>query len=96
MAYSTSAPPVKIVAGSLDGTAGPSVWSYVSSDSDATVKAANYFSNGSALGMVVGDIVFVYNWTTAVGTSPLIYIHYVSSVTAGGAASLNQTPSALS
>lgn len=80
MAYSTSNPPNKLVAGTLDGTAGPSIWTYKSTDAIATVDGANYFTNGQALGMVVGDIVFVLD-TTNTRTS----IGMVASVTSSGA-----------
>lgn len=77
MSYSTSTPPAKI-AGTMDGN---SVWLYKSADDDASTNASNYYSNGDALGMKQGDLVIVYDTTT-----PKTSLCYVSSVTAGGAA----------
>lgn len=91
MAYSTSAPPNKLVPGSLDGTGGPTVWTYVSADAIGTVKGASYFSNGDALGMKVGDFILVYDTAT-----PAFSSGWVKTVTAGGAASLSGTVTTLS
>lgn len=90
MAYSTSSPPNKLVAGTMDGTGGPSIWSYVSADAIGTVKGASYFSNGDALGMKVGDFVLVYDTAT-----PAFSSAWVKTVTAGGAASLSGTVTTL-
>lgn len=48
MAYSTSLPPV-LVAQGIGG--GHQVWMYKSTDTQTDVDAANYFTNGGALGM---------------------------------------------
>ena len=90
MAYSTSTPPSKLVVGTSDGTAGPAIWVYRSADAIATVKGASYFSNGYDLGMVVGDVMFVYDTAT-----PTISLAWVKTVTSGGAASLSATVSTL-
>lgn len=79
MAYSTSNPPVKIA-----GTVAKSAWLYQSTDVHTDVDAADYFSDGDALGMKVNDIVFVVKTTATVGAT----IHSVSAVTAGGAATI--------
>jgi hypothetical protein len=63
---------------------GASLWSYASTDIHTDVDAADYFSNGDDLGMVVGDIVFVSKTNATIGTT----VHYVSAVTAGGAATV--------
>jgi len=76
--YATTNPPV-LVAQSISG---PGVWFYSSVDVDADVDAANYFDNGSDLGMKVGDAVWVYD--TAGVLTPM----RVSAVTAGGAATV--------
>ena len=78
MAYATTNPPVLLI-----GTIGSElrVWGYTSTDVDSDVNAADYFSNGDALGMQAGDIVLVKDTTT-----PKASFHYVSSVTSGGAA----------
>jgi hypothetical protein len=91
MAYSTSNPPNKLVAGTLDGSGGPAIWSYVSADAIATVKAADYFSNGSALGMKVGDFILVYDNNT-----PTVSSGWIKTVTAGGAASMSGSVTTLS
>lgn len=90
MAYSTSAPPAKLVTGTFDGTAGPSIWVYKSADAIGTVKGADYFSNGAALGLKVGDIMYVYDTAT-----PTVSTAWVKTVTAGGAASLSATVTTL-
>ena len=77
MTYSTSTPPAKI----SQTMGGNSVWFYASADADGTVNGSDYFSNGDALGMQVGDIVFVYD-----SGNVLTSVCYVSAVTAGGAA----------
>lgn len=81
MAYVTTNPPIQMVQGV---GAAPSLWVYTSTDVHTDVNAADYFSNGSALGMKVGDVVLVSKSTTTIGTT----IHYVSAVTAGGAATV--------
>lgn len=77
MAYSTSSPPARIV-GTITGH---NVWFYTSADDDATTNGAGYYTNGDALGMKAGDLVIVYDTTT-----PKTSVCYVSTVTAGGAA----------
>ena len=79
MAYSTSNPPTLISKG-LSGGAG--LWSYQSADVDSDVDATDYFSNGSDLGMKVGDTVHVYD------TAGVLTYMRVSAVTAGGAATV--------
>lgn len=90
MTYSTSSPPSKLVSGTLDGTAGPAIWVYKSADAIATVYGAGYFTNGSALGLKVGDLMFVYDSNT-----PTVSMAWVKTVTAGGAASLSATVTTL-
>lgn len=79
MAYATSNPPAVLVP--RMGSLGVQLWYYSSADDDASTNAANYYSNGDALGMTVGDIVFVYD-----STNNLTSVTCVQSVTAGGAA----------
>lgn len=81
MAYSTSIPPVQ-VASAFGG--GPALWIYNSADVHTDVDAADYFTNGSALGMKVGDMVLVGKTTATIGAT----LHYVQTVTAGGAATV--------
>lgn len=80
MAYSTSNPPECIA----QGIAGPSLWSYTHTDIHTDVDAADYFTNGDALGLKVGDVMLVSKSDATIGTT----IHYVSAVTAGGAATI--------
>lgn len=81
MAYATTNPPKCLV----HSIGGPSIWYYASIDIHTDVDAADYFSNGDALGMVVGDIVFVVKTSATVGAT----LHSVSAVTAGGAATIS-------
>jgi hypothetical protein len=78
MSYSTSIPP-QLMIPSIGG--GMALWGYKSADAVATVIAAGYFSNGSALGMKLGDAVLIYDTGTNDGA-----IAYVTAVTAGGSA----------
>lgn len=81
MAYSTSTAPGLI--SQKNGSNGLRVWAYKSADSLATVAAADYFSNGDDLGMVVGDQMIVINSVT--GASNQVA---VTQVTSGGAATI--------
>lgn len=54
--YSTSNPPVMVSSGIGSG---PRLWMYSSVDAGSVVDASGYFTNGYALGMRSGDIVFV-------------------------------------
>jgi hypothetical protein len=76
MAYETTNPPQLLVAAIGDR---PALWSYKDGDADSDVNASDYFTNGKALGMKVGDIVFVYDTAT-----PKCSVHYVSAVDADG------------
>ena len=67
----------------LGGT-GAAIWSYVSTDVHTDVDASNYFTDGAENGLKVGDIMFVSKSTSTIGTT----IHYVTTVTAGGAATI--------
>lgn len=89
MAYSTSSPPVLMVPAPVGS--GPQIWTYASADAIATVKAGDYFSNGSALGMRVGDFIIVYDNNT-----PTVSSGWIKTVTAGGAASMSGTVTTLS
>lgn len=81
MSYSTSNPPAMVADGV--GNA-PSLWIYNSTDAHGTVEGADYFSNGHALGMKVGDCVIVQK-TSSTYESVLCY---VKTVTTGGAATV--------
>lgn len=82
MAYSTANPPKQLVTGM--GSGQPSLWVYTSTDVHTDVDAAGYFTDGSDLGLRVGDVMLVSKSDATIGTT----IHYVSTVTAGGAASV--------
>lgn len=62
----------------------PSLWMYTSTDIHTTVAGADYFSDGAAKGMKVGDVVIVSKSSATIGST----IHYVTTVTAGGAATI--------
>lgn len=81
MAYSTSTPP-NCIAQSVG--AAPALWVYASADVHTDVDAADYFSNGAALGMRVNDVVIVVKTTATIGAT----LHVVTAVTAGGAATV--------
>lgn len=82
MAYVATNPPRVVISGPfIDGR----LWIYKSADIVGDVDAANYFSNGDALGMKVGDPVIVVDTATPKATMTV-----VSAVTAGGAATVVQ------
>lgn len=81
MSYATTNPPQALVP--RMGT-GVCLWAYSSTDVHTDVDAADYFSNGYALGMKVGDVVLVSKTSATIGTT----IHYVTTVTTGGAATV--------
>ena len=82
MAYATANPPALVA--QRVGSDGGAVWVYKDGDDKAAVTAADYVSNGDALGMVAGDVVFHVD-STNVKANQLV----VSSVTSGGAATLD-------
>lgn len=86
MSYATTNPPQCLQPSIGNGL---SLWAYASTDVHTDVDAADYFSNGDALGMKVNDIVLVVKTTATVGAT----VHVVSAVTAGGAATV--TPAIL-
>lgn len=81
MAYSTSTPPNCVAQGIGDA---PALWLYASTDVHTDVDATDYFSNGSALGMRVNDVVIVVKTSATIGAT----VHSVTAVTAGGAATV--------
>lgn len=78
MTYAVTNPPALMVA-RVGGS--PAIWTYASTDVDSDTNAGDYYSNGDDLGMVLGDMVYVFDTATPKGSQ-----HYVSAVTAGGAA----------
>jgi lipid-binding SYLF domain-containing protein len=88
MAYSVSNPPNLISMGPIASAANrPKIWSYSSVDAATTVDDSGYFTNGSDLGMNVGDLVIVLDNDT----STTMTLHRVTAVTAGGAATVSTT-----
>ena len=81
MSYATTNPPALVASA---GSGGPQLWMYNSTDVHTDVDATDYFSNGSALGMRVGDAVIVGKTSATIGNT----LHYVTTVTAGGAATV--------
>lgn len=78
MAYVVTNPP----ACTWDGMgAAPSEWIYASEDVHTDVDAANYFTNGQALGMRVNDLVKVIKTTATIGAT----LHVVTEVSSDGA-----------
>lgn len=87
--YTTANPPCKISNGPIDNSQAGQLWWYNSpTDSAATVAAAGYFTNGQDLGMVVGDLVFIYDVTNTIIKSCQV----LSVSTSNRSVSLNATP----
>lgn len=78
MTYATTNPPQLLAGGPASGIR---LWAYKSADVHTDVDEADYFSNGYALGMRVGDFVLVGKTTATIGAT----LHYVTTATAGGA-----------
>jgi len=76
MSYSTNNPPRQIVPSGLAGGSG-ALWLYASTDAHGTVSGAGYFTDGSAHGMKVGDVVIVQKSDTGATT-----LHSVVSIAA--------------
>lgn len=64
------------IAANKSGNA-PSLYSYKSADTQATINTAGYFNSLSTL-LAVGDVIFVYDSTT-----PSLVITYVNSNSGG-------------
>lgn len=70
--------------GSTVGARGKAVWGYASTHVQTDVSSTGHFSDGDALGMVLGDMVFVAgSGSTTFGSGPLS-IHIVNVVTSTG------------
>jgi hypothetical protein len=65
------------IAASKAGNA-PSIYSYKTADTQATVNTVSYFDSIASL-LKVGDIIFVYDSTT-----PSLVLTYVNAVSAAG------------
>lgn len=82
MAYATTNPPV-LMGNRIGGH--QALWLYKSTDVHTDVDAADYFSDGDALGMKVNDVVIVTKTSATIGAT----LHVVTAVTAGGAATVS-------
>lgn len=83
MAYSTSNPPMCLV--SAMNASSNNIWLYKSTDAATAVDADGYITNGEALGMRVGDIVFVLD----TDASPIaLTVHVVSAINTDGSVDL--------
>ena len=67
------------------GSAGGSLWYFTGTDVHTDVDATDYFTNGAAAGLKVGDLLLYVKSTATVGAT----LHSVSVVTAGGAATIS-------
>ena len=84
MSYDTASPPSLI--SQRIGASGGALWFYKSTDAASDVRQSGYISNGDALGMKAGDVVFGVD----TDASPIaVQLYIVTSVTAGGAADLS-------
>lgn len=82
MAYVATNPPQCLVPRMGGGIA---LWAYNSTDVHTDVDATDYFTNGSDLGLKVGDHMIVGKTSATIGST----LHYVTTVTAGGAATIS-------
>lgn len=64
-----------------DGTA---IWAYEGTDIHTDVDATDFFTDGDDKGLRVGDVMLVSKTDATIGTT----VHYVQTVTAGGAATI--------
>lgn len=86
MAYATTNPPQLVVSNMpSDSDTAPALWIYASTDVHTDVDAADYFSDGHALGMKVNDVVIVVKTSATIGAT----LHVVTVSTAGGAATVS-------
>jgi len=88
-ASSVANPPVELI-NSLGGqlnrpNPGSAVWYYNSTNSSTEASTANFFTDGQALGMKAGDIVYVVYSTSVGSTSIIPYIGCIGSVSTSGA-----------
>lgn len=71
---------------SLGGYSGHNLWFYTTTDNNATITGAGYFSDGIAKGMNTNDVVIVTQVTTLPNTTPTgISVYVVSAVTSTAA-----------
>lgn len=87
MSYSTSNPPRLVT----QAIAGPRVWMYSSGDTGAQVQVSGYITNGGALGMKVGDLVYSVDNDTANYVWSAFAVATVSSTYPGAVDLVNAT-----
>jgi hypothetical protein len=64
-------------------------WFYATTDNNAAVTAAGYFTDGGLRGMQVGDLVDIVTMTTLPRTTPVdAGLYLVSAISAAGAATV--------
>lgn len=71
MAYNTNNQPRMLLA---PIGVGPRIWQYKSADTAATVRVSGYFTDGAALGMQDGDLIFVQVSGTKVWTTHTVLV----------------------
>ena len=67
------------------GSAGGNLWYFTGTDVHTDVDATDYFTNGAAAGLKVGDLLLYVKSTATIGAT----LHSVQTVTAGGAATIS-------
>ena len=80
MVYATTNPPHRVW-GEMAGNSG---WFYASTDQASDVDASGYFTNGDALGMQIGDVMYIID----TDNTNLLVMASVTVVAAGGAATV--------
>lgn len=81
MSYATTNPPLCIVPGIGSS---PALWTYSSTDAHTAADETDYFTNGKALGMKVGDFVIVSDTD-----APSVTLHTVTAVDSDGNATIS-------
>lgn len=84
MAYSTTAPPFLIT----QAVAGLRIWYHASADATAATDTSGFITNGGALGMKAGDLVY-HKDTTTNATAMTMHKVVTVSATAPGAVDLS-------
>lgn len=88
-ASSVANPPIEML-NSLGGsgnrpTPGSAVWLYSSTNTSTEFTAVGFFTDGQALGMKVGDILFGVYQTSVGSTAPIPYMGCIGAVSSTGA-----------
>ncbi len=91
MAYNTS---YLSCLGPLGGLSGHNLWFYTTTDNNATITGAGYFSDATTKGMQANDVVLVTQVTTLPNTTPTGVSVYVVSAISSGAGTVIKTATA--